>query len=225
VGDEHERDPHLALQGLELLLHLLAELEVQRPQRLVEQQHLGLVDQGPGQRHPLLLAAGELVGSAFLHPGQPHHPGGLGHPPAELGALDPAHPQPELDVLADGHVGEEGVGLEHGVDRPAVRRRHADFLTEDAQAPLGGQVQPGDHAQRGGLAASRRAEQGEELAVADGQVDVVDRHDLAEALRDALDLYGRDCFGHGASSPGIIAEPADPCPHSGLLRVAPGDPC
>jgi glutamate transport system ATP-binding protein len=26
----------------------------------VEQQHLGAVDQGPGQRHPLLLAAGEL---------------------------------------------------------------------------------------------------------------------------------------------------------------------
>ena len=196
VGDEHERDAHFALQGLELLLHLLAQLEVQRPQRLIQQQHLGLVDQRTGQRHSLLLAAGELVGPALLHPGQAHHPYGLGHPLRQFGILDPAHPQPELDVLAHGHVREQGVRLEHGVDRPPVRRRHTHLLTEDPQAPLGRQVEARDHAQGGGLAAARRPQQGEELPVVDGEVDVVDRHHLTEALGDAVNLDGRYRFSH-----------------------------
>ena len=46
---------------LELDLHLAAQLEVEGAERLVEQQHLGPVDQGAGQRDALPLAAGELV--------------------------------------------------------------------------------------------------------------------------------------------------------------------
>ena len=38
VGDEDERDPDLALDPLELELHRLAQLEVERGERLVEQQ-------------------------------------------------------------------------------------------------------------------------------------------------------------------------------------------
>ena len=52
--------PDLGLDALELDLHLPAQLEVERAERLVEQQHLRVVDQGARQRHPLLLAAGEL---------------------------------------------------------------------------------------------------------------------------------------------------------------------
>ena len=64
VGDVHEGDADLGLDPLELDLHLPAQLEVQRAQRLVEQQHAGLVDQGAAERDPLLLAAGELGGLA-----------------------------------------------------------------------------------------------------------------------------------------------------------------
>ena len=39
---------------------LLADLGVERAERLVEQQHLRLDRQRAGQRHPLALAAGEL---------------------------------------------------------------------------------------------------------------------------------------------------------------------
>jgi hypothetical protein len=60
VGDVDEGDADLALDALELDLHLLAQLEVQRAERLVEQQHLRAVDDRPGQRDALALAAGEL---------------------------------------------------------------------------------------------------------------------------------------------------------------------
>ena len=64
VGDEDEGDAELALQRLQLDLHLLAELEVERAERLVEQQHLRPVDQRAGERHALALAAGKLRGPA-----------------------------------------------------------------------------------------------------------------------------------------------------------------
>ncbi len=62
MGDVDEGDPDLALDLLQLDLQALAQLQVERAERLVEQQHLRQVDQRPRQRHPLLHAAGELRG-------------------------------------------------------------------------------------------------------------------------------------------------------------------
>jgi hypothetical protein len=74
-----EGDADLRLDPLQLELHLLAELEVERAKWLVQQQHLRLVDERPGQGHSLLLAAREL-----------------GRPPAfEAGKID------QLQGLAD----------------------------------------------------------------------------------------------------------------------------
>ena len=73
VGDEDEGDPDLALDPLELELHLLAQLEVERAERLVEQQHLRLVDDRARQRDPLALAAGELERLAVAEAGEADH--------------------------------------------------------------------------------------------------------------------------------------------------------
>src|SRR5262249_54863616 len=48
-----------------------------------------------------------------------------------------------------------------------------------------------DHAQERGLAAAGRAEQREELAAADGEVDGIKRRDEAEALGEACDADDR----------------------------------
>lgn len=42
-------------------MHVVAQLAVERGERLVEQQHARLADEGPRERDPLGLAAGELV--------------------------------------------------------------------------------------------------------------------------------------------------------------------
>ena len=72
VRDEKEGDAELPLQRLELGLHLFAQLEVERAQRLVEQLHLRLVDERARQRHTLALAARELAGPALAHAGESH---------------------------------------------------------------------------------------------------------------------------------------------------------
>ncbi len=51
--DEHEGDAELLLERLQLLLHLLPELEVERAERLVEEQDLRPVHQRAGERHAL----------------------------------------------------------------------------------------------------------------------------------------------------------------------------
>ena len=72
VRDEDERDADLALDLLELHLHLLAQLEVERAERLVEEQDLGAVDEGAGERDALALAAGQLRGRAVAVGAEPH---------------------------------------------------------------------------------------------------------------------------------------------------------
>ena len=69
-----ERDADLALDALQLDLHLLAELQVERAERLVEEQHGGLVHDRARQRDPLALAAGELRRLARAEAGQADDP-------------------------------------------------------------------------------------------------------------------------------------------------------
>ena len=55
----------------------------------------------------------------------------------------------------------------------------------DRDAALLGRLEPGDAAERGRLAAAARAEQDEELAGLDDQVEIVDRHRRRLAARSA----------------------------------------
>ena len=52
---------------------------------------------------------------------------------------------------------------------------------------VGDLLQAGEHAQAGGLAAARRADEDEELLVGDLDVEVVDGDDIAEALVDVFE--------------------------------------
>ena len=72
--------PALGVELLQQVEHRLAGGAVQVAGRLVGQQHRRLGDQRPGDRHPLLLAAGELVGPVV-------DAGGRGRP-------GPASPRP-----------------------------------------------------------------------------------------------------------------------------------
>ena len=122
VGDEDEGDAELGLEQLELDLHLLAELAIERAERLVEQQHAGPIDERPGERHPLLLAAGQLARLAGREVAHLDHVERIADTVGDLRLGDAALPQPVGHVLGDVHVREQGVALEHGVDVALVGR-------------------------------------------------------------------------------------------------------
>ncbi len=90
VGDVDKGDAHGLLDALQLVLHILAQLQVQGAQGLVQQQDLGPVHQGPGDGHPLLLPAGELGDPALFKALQVDHLQHLHDPVVDLllGQLD-----------------------------------------------------------------------------------------------------------------------------------------
>ena len=93
--------PDFLLDPLELDLHLLAELEVEGAQRLVQEQHRRAVDQRPRERDALRLPARDLVRLAVLEAGQLDELEHLGDAAAHLVLVGAAAPEPEGDVLVD----------------------------------------------------------------------------------------------------------------------------
>ena len=164
VGHVHERDPDLRLDALELDLELAAELEVQGAERLVEQQHVRAVGERAGERHPLLLAAGELVGLALLECLEPDQRQGVADAPSHLVLGHALALGPEGDVVADRQVRKQRVVLEHHVHGPLVGwlAGHVAVAQQDAAARR--QLEAADHPQGRRLAAARWAQEREELA-------------------------------------------------------------
>ena len=92
----------------------------------------------------------------------------------------PAHAQAVGDVVDEGHVREQRIVLENGVEVPLEGRHSGDVLALEFDASGGGQLEARDQAQDRGFAGSRRPEHGEEFALADVQVHVVDGDGVAE---------------------------------------------
>jgi hypothetical protein len=149
-------------------------------ERLVEQEHLGLVHDGAPR--PLADAAHRKVGGVFaVQPGQPHHvecgPGPA--PPFRLRYL--ADFEPVLDVLDDARVREPMVLKSvFYVTRVRWPPRYIDATELDGTAVRS--IKPGDQPKSCRLAGARGTQQGEKLAPADLEVHAGHRHRRAVRL-------------------------------------------
>ena len=90
------------------------------------------------------------------------------------------HAQPELDVLRDRLVRKQRVALEHHAEPAVARLEIVDHAPVDADFARGRILEAGDHAQRRGLAAAGRPDEHDELAVLDGEAQILHRDDGAE---------------------------------------------
>ncbi|MCY1446067.1 hypothetical protein D9M71_626130 [compost metagenome] len=144
-------DTQLAVQTLDLILHLFAQLFVQRPQRLVHQHQLGLEDQCTCHCHSLLLTTGELSRLTCRQVLQVHHLQGTPYPAANFGLIQTLDLQGKRQVVGDAHVREQGIVLEHHADVAFMRRYTADRLTVQIDLPFAGGFKTGEHHQAGGF--------------------------------------------------------------------------
>ncbi len=107
----------------------------------------------------------------------------LGRDLAALGALHPRGLEGEFDVLPGGQPGEQGIALEdHAAVEAGPRHRHA----VDQKLALVEILQPGDDGEQRALAAARGADEGDELVLGQGQIDVMQGLDLAGPLAEGL---------------------------------------
>ena len=177
---EQHRDAKPPLQGAQLHAHALAQLGVEIAERLVEQEQLGLVDDGARQCDPLLLPATQLGRPAAAQAAQPNQVEHARHPVAQRGAAHAAQLQRKSDVVEDGHVRPDGVALKDHAQVALLGRQRETLLARSYQAA--GQVdraafrllQTRHDAQRGALATAARPQQGEDIAWRDGQTQAVD---------------------------------------------------
>ena len=183
--------PRSRQSSMELLVELLAGDLVERRERLVEQQQVGLGHQRARERGAHAHAARKLGGIAA---GGVAEADLLDRPGARFeprGARDAAKLERQRHVVEQVAPRQQvGVLEDVGDRRPSSGR----VLGGSPMAPLdvaddgaaGRPVEAGDQPQQGRLAAARRPQQGEELAGLDVEVDALDGdHAAVELTADA----------------------------------------
>jgi hypothetical protein len=172
VGDQDGGDAEPLLEQPQLDLHRLAQLGVERGERLVQQQQLRLHRERAGDRDALALPARDLGDGALRDAGQADQFQQLLDPGPAPGRGHAADAQRIGDVVADREMAEQGQRLEHHAELAPVRRHRRDVGFVEQHAAGGRRLQPGDDAQQGGLAAAGRPEEAHQLPGRNQQVDV-----------------------------------------------------
>jgi hypothetical protein len=171
-----------ALERADFAAHFAAQLRVEVRERLVHQAHRRLRHDRAAERNALLLAAGKLRRLAVEQALEPEHLGRALESGRPLRAGNAAHLQPEHDVLGDGKMGKQRVGLEHHRGAAPRRRRLGHIAPGNLDYALVRRLEPGDEPQRRRLAAARGAEQHHQGPRCGREADVVDRRLGAKAL-------------------------------------------
>ena len=183
VGDEHDAEVAIGPEALELGVQEVAGHGVEGAEGLVHEEDVGLLGEGPGDGDPLAHAARELVGHLRPEAVEVHGVQQLVGLVVALPPGDASELQGQLDVRSDRQPREQRRLLEHESDPSSPVDRAG-----------GGLVEPGDEVEEGGLAASRRADEADELAGCDVEVDAVERMHrvgaLAVDLRQPADVEG-----------------------------------
>ena len=162
--------------------------------RLVEEQHRRVVDEGVGQAQPLLHAARQALDVRVALLAQVDELEEVAdHPPAARGRQAVAAGE-EVEVLPDLHVVVHAEDVGHEPDDPADRGRIvAHRGTGDLRVAVRGAQERREHPQRRGLPGPVRADEPEDLARLDVQVDAGHGDRAVVALGEAL---GRDDRAH-----------------------------
>lgn len=216
VGDKDDGHAEILVDMLDLQLHMLAQLLVERPQRFVHQHQFGVKDQRAGQSDALLLTARKLLRVAAGELPQTHHVQHLLHLGVDFRSRKLAHRQWKAQVLGDRHVWKQRVILKDHADVALVWRHLVDHLVTEADLAGSWRLEARQHHQTGRLARTRGPEQGEEFAAADVEVEVADnqRFAVVSLLRTAERNVRR--ITAAAAGNGLVPTPP---PGSPLLHV------
>ena len=159
VRDEDDSQPGLALDALELLAHLAADLGVQCRKRLVQQKYGGPEHQCACNGHTLLLAAGKLSGVFLFAAAHFYKCQHLRDLRVHLLFGRFAKLQAECHILVDGHMRPQVVALEYHTGGTLFGRQALYFGAVQQNFAGIDLVKAADGAQDGGFAAAGWSEQ------------------------------------------------------------------
>jgi len=141
-------------------------------------------DEGAGDGDALLLAAGELVGAVVEAAGEAEEAGKAVEEGVIEGLSGLGDVVGDLDVAHGGEGGEEVEALEDEADAGAAEPgaigvgEAGELDAADGDGAGGGGGEAAEDVEEGGFAGAGRADDGDELAGLDGEVDVAESGDL-----------------------------------------------
>ena len=191
IAHGHTHDPVSQGQGLDLVMGDVdhggiqplvqqqdltagggAELGVQVGQGLVEEEQLGVADDGAAHGHTLPLAAGQLRGLLVQLAGQIQDLSSCQHLLMDDLGIFLAKGQGERHVFVNGHVTVESVVLEDHGHVTVLSRSVGHILAVDEQLAAGNILKACHHTQGSGLAAAGGTNQDDQFAVLNVQIKV-----------------------------------------------------
>ncbi len=181
---------HLLVKLPQPVAQLGPDSGVERSERLVQEQHLGLGSESAGEGHPLALTARKLRRVAMAECLELDELQQLVDPVPDLGLRALANLQAKGNVVPDGHVLERRIVLEDEADIPVLGPDVRGVLARDQDLAVVGELETGDDPEERRLARAARPEQGSQRAAFDVERDIVERREVAEALRDVTDENG-----------------------------------
>ena len=187
VGDVNGGDAEVLLHLFQFVAQLHPQFGVQVGQGLVHTDDGRAGDQGPGDGHPLLLAAGQLghgLGQLLIR--QIHLFSNLAHLLVDLRLFDLLDLQAEGDVVVHRHGGEQGVALKDDADVAVLDGHAGDVPPLYYHGALRRLDKAGDGAQSGGLSAAGGAQEGKELPLLHVDVDAVQGSKVTELYNDII---------------------------------------
>ena len=182
VGRDEDRHLVSARQIDEQLPEGIARHRIDARGRFVQDQQFRRMHQRHRQRQALAHAERQFVGHGIGRAVQPETGQKFAYPRRDRRFRHAEQARMQHQVLLDAEFGVQRKRLRHVADTPPrgdVARVH--FLPEQPGFALARRQQAGEHLHGGGLAAAVGAEEAENLAAVDAEVDVVDRREIAEA--------------------------------------------
>ncbi len=180
------------MQQLDLRTHLDPQLRIEIRQRFIEQEHHRITSQRTTHRHTLPLTTRELTRFPIQ---QMRNLQRVSHTIHNLLLLLLGHLpdiQPKRDIFTHRHRRIQRVRLEHHRDIAIFRRQVVHRLAVDLDLALRHGLEAGDHVEQRRLTAARAADENQELAVFDVDVDTLqNRHPIRVSLVHVTD--GKAC--------------------------------
>jgi len=183
VCDENGRNPASCPDALKFDVQVPARDLIECPEWLIQQQNIGLQDQGPRNGGSLSHTAGELLWSSAIEFGEAYEVEQL----IDVLVVNPAigDTKWQLDVFPHRQPREQRVVLESNTEAMMARQFGRGKVT-DRDAAGRGLIESGNHPKNGALATSARAYECNEFACLDNQINIIDGSECLPSNRKRL---------------------------------------
>ena len=187
VGHDQKGQAEIHLQIHQLELGFFTQFFIQRTQRLIQQQHFRALGNRARQSHTLALTTGKLMRLALGEFFQLHQ---LQHIIHTIGHFRLGHAillQAESNILLNGHMRKQSIGLEHHIHRTLIGRNTTQILPVQHDTAGSRLFKTCQHTHQSRFTATGSPEQSKKFAIKNIQRQIINHCHIIKLFDDILE--------------------------------------